>query len=717
MVDWLCGAARNLPVDRDAGWDSDAAADSIFELAGFNSGSPDPAKARRGFLAYDPQNGESKDGYRLPFAVATGGSLTAVSSGLRNAASRLAHSELPDSAIADARDVLDGFFGEIDEGGDADDGRSQIMLTRMDIRKATNTYDPTGPLPEGIARQLWDPSVLDDGPPFYFTVAASTGQIDTYSTRMLPSSLRNFAADAAEGISLCNSHNTDELPFGRTYDGRFVPGGKTGTAGSRAEMDVFMARGLMVNGIDTNQVISGIRWGTARDVSVGFYGGTMRCSMCGKDMGGDLFSLLFFGFPDGEEANDPDAPCWHIPGMDFPVLDKKGQKTGEMATAIGEIDGAHCAEVSLVFKGATPGAAVINGRRCAAIAKAERMAHIGVLGRNTATSLLSQYRNVRSAAIEDVVRRRYSGALLRAESISHQPLITELLAEANARAEDAVPTATQVVEPAVEETAAAAAADNTPTPDADTQRAATSTDHEEAPVMTMPTTTGADTTTAQEQPPEQRSATAEPTPPPPALDPPVAEQSAQADSGATQSAPASPPAGDTPVSDRAVAIDTRAPAPQQDTREAASLQARRTALDEVRLALVGAHILPEDFTGDPVQGIREFGPEVDRLRGWATVGQSARAELVQRIREEGVRALGPDRLPPEVYDPVLSSGSWSQLIGLRDHLSKQAATRFPSGRATQETQDTAPETAADTPKPGPQYTPSVEPDSVYQVRL
>ena len=64
--EWKCGAARDLPLDKEGAWDGPAAEASIFEHAGGDDF--DPAVARKGFLAYDASapklRGFYTDGYK-----------------------------------------------------------------------------------------------------------------------------------------------------------------------------------------------------------------------------------------------------------------------------------------------------------------------------------------------------------------------------------------------------------------------------------------------------------------------------------------------------------------------------------------------------------------------------------------------------------------------------------------------------------------------------
>lgn len=189
------------------------------------------------------------------------------------------------------------------------------------------------------ANHALDASAFTDNPPFFWTALISTDELDTYFTRMAESTLRNFSTAAQAGISFQNSHRTGELPFGRSIAGRYLDGGVGG--GNRGvEADFYTALGLNLNGVLTDDLVKGMRLGLVHDVSVGFYGGQFRCSICGRDM-----------------LRDWD--CSHYPGMVYDRLDDAGNvMASETATAW--IENANLSEVSAVYDGACPSAAIMK---------------------------------------------------------------------------------------------------------------------------------------------------------------------------------------------------------------------------------------------------------------------------------------------------------------------------------------------------------------------
>lgn len=110
---WRVGADRNLRIVEEAEWDGDAAKKSIFKWAGFDSGKPNPRRARRGFLVYDDGNDKVKSGYKLPFAKVVGSELVASTVGVNAASNRLPQTKIPADVKRRARAVIDHYQGRI----------------------------------------------------------------------------------------------------------------------------------------------------------------------------------------------------------------------------------------------------------------------------------------------------------------------------------------------------------------------------------------------------------------------------------------------------------------------------------------------------------------------------------------------------------------------------------------------------------------------------
>lgn len=207
-----------------------------------------------------------------------------------------------------------------------------------------------------------DPTIFDESPPFIWPAEISNNSIDAHFSRMMPSSLKNYAADCERGIAFQNSHNTRELPLGGSITGKFI--GAQGNGAARVEANFFTIPDLQLGQLSTNEFIRGVRSGVVRDVSIGFYGGRSVCSVCNGDMW------------------DWNGECRHWPGDEYDVHDANGKVTGK-AIAIEQIEDARLAEVSAVYDGACPGAA---------IQKAVALMDAGILKPERARILEQRYR-------------------------------------------------------------------------------------------------------------------------------------------------------------------------------------------------------------------------------------------------------------------------------------------------------------------------------------
>jgi hypothetical protein len=246
----------------------------------------------------------------------------------------------------------------------------------------------------------FDPTIFEERAPFFWTAEISNSQVDAYFTHMLDSTLNNFATEAQAGVAFLNSHRHNELPIGRSLAGRMI---STGSLNS-VQADFFTLPGLNLNGLATDEFIAGVRSGIVSDISVGFHGGKMWCDICKQDY--------------------RSWDCPHMAGMKYDV---QGSETGVMATV--GIDGAHLAEVSAVYDGATPDATIL---------KAQRMVEAGELKPDAVRMLEARYRmkfdNKRSYAGISIPERKVK---LELEQIVNQ--VREVLAiDANADVAGAV---------------------------------------------------------------------------------------------------------------------------------------------------------------------------------------------------------------------------------------------------------------------------------------
>jgi hypothetical protein len=222
----------------------------------------------------------------------------------------------------------------------------------------------------------------DDIPdPFVFETESSNNNLDFYFTHMLESTLRNFAAEAAVGVQFLDSHNNYNLGYGRTFDGRFeidssrapvyrLDNPNAGlafqpdTAVKRAIIGTYTIPGIRFGGgltyASTDDFILAARAKLARDISVGFYGGRWTCDICG----GNYRSY---------------QSCQHLGGFEY-ALGDQGERI--VVCTVG-IDGAHLAEHSVVYDGATPGAM---------LRKAEELARHGELEPEKAAAFELRYK-------------------------------------------------------------------------------------------------------------------------------------------------------------------------------------------------------------------------------------------------------------------------------------------------------------------------------------
>lgn len=193
-----------------------------------------------------------------------------------------------------------------------------------------------------LRQALPDPTVLDELTPYFWMAEVSNDRMDSYYTRMSEQTLKNYRDDAIAGVSFQNSHRTNELGMGRSLDANFV--GAQGNGVARLEVTFYTFYGLQLNEIRTDDFIRGLRTGVVKDVSVGFYGGRYICSICGRDM-------------------LKDWDCTHIPGLKYDRIDVVTGRSEDDQIGFAWVDGARLAEVSAVYEGSTPGAAVLKAVR------------------------------------------------------------------------------------------------------------------------------------------------------------------------------------------------------------------------------------------------------------------------------------------------------------------------------------------------------------------
>lgn len=204
-----------------------------------------------------------------------------------------------------------------------------------------------------------DPSIFDTRAPYFWRAEISNNSLDAYFSRMMKSSLKNYAADSDAGISFQNSHNARELGLGYSLKGRFVAAGGDGVM--RCLAAFYTIPGMKLGVTDTDNFIDGIKAGLVRDVSIGFYGGRSICSICGNDMW---------------SWSGPWCP--HLPGVMY-----EDEESGKEEMAVELIEDARLSEVSAVYDGACEGAVIL---------KARCMSEAGQLQPELARTLEARYR-------------------------------------------------------------------------------------------------------------------------------------------------------------------------------------------------------------------------------------------------------------------------------------------------------------------------------------
>lgn len=182
---------------------------------------------------------------------------------------------------------------------------------------------------EALTARIHERYALEPGTDLYLWRAEiSNSLLDSHFTHMAESTLRNYAADALEGVAFLKGHDWRALPIGYSLDAAYEDGDR-----KRVIADFYTVAGLP----ETDDLIKRMKAGIVRDVSVGFHGGSMTCDLCSR------------GFWD----------CPHIPGLKYEVKEGDTVRT-QLATFT--IEDAHLSEVSGVFDGSTPGAMILKAQ-------------------------------------------------------------------------------------------------------------------------------------------------------------------------------------------------------------------------------------------------------------------------------------------------------------------------------------------------------------------
>lgn len=169
--------------------------------------------------------------------------------------------------------------------------------------------------------------------------------------QLTPELLQVFLANAQRGVSLLLDHSWHAdgffgmggrpraaIPYGRTFDAIL---GNSNVEGETVELnaDHYIVRGMSIDGVSTDDLITGIEAGTLFDSSIGFNYNTGICSVCGAN--------YFKG-----------SECSHYAGKTYEV-EIDGITKNVLCYIKAQPPGALW-ENSLVFDGAYPTAGVLS---------------------------------------------------------------------------------------------------------------------------------------------------------------------------------------------------------------------------------------------------------------------------------------------------------------------------------------------------------------------
>ena len=342
-------------------WDGEAARHRLAEWAGGpDKDDVDWGKYQKGFTWFDSEKKETFEAYKLPHHDVADGSLLTVWNGVKAAMGALlgarGGTDIPDGDRRGVYDHLAKHYRQFDKDVPEFRTEAQREVTGGQARMLFGgDRAAAGPSAEKSEKAL---ALINEkfanvplGPEQVYLLPPaelSNDQVDSYFTRMAPSTLKRYRSDVRAGIPLMNSHNTRppnaELPLGRSYWGDL----ETDEEIQRLVVQFYMLRGLELNGHRTNDIISSIQGGVQKSLSIGWNGGWYRCSICDREMM-DLFWMMLMGI-----EVDEDEICRHVPGVEY---------DGELCTAW--IEDAYAREGSLVYLGATPDAVIRKARLAA----------------------------------------------------------------------------------------------------------------------------------------------------------------------------------------------------------------------------------------------------------------------------------------------------------------------------------------------------------------
>lgn len=178
------------------------------------------------------------------------------------------------------------------------------------------------------------------------------GWFGEYSINMSDNMLNKLKKDYRTGVGLLASHNSNRLPFGRTFDADVKVDNVDGEEVKTLYIDHYMVKYMEdedgtksplrteINGMTTQDLANHIEVGHTFDTSIGFSMNEVKCSICKHDL------------------RDYDK-CSHIPGMTYDV--QVGENVEKQRCNIIAESGEGI-ENSLVYAGAVNRALIQNGR-------------------------------------------------------------------------------------------------------------------------------------------------------------------------------------------------------------------------------------------------------------------------------------------------------------------------------------------------------------------
>ena len=95
--------------------------------------------------------------------------------------------------------------------------------------------------------------------------------------------------------------------------------------------------------------------------------------------------------------------------------------------------------------------------------------------------------------------------------------------------------------------------------------------------------------------------------------------------------------------------------------------------------------------------LAEANAEIERLKPLAEQGERYRADLIEEVLAEGVRANGQE-FPVDAYREILKGTSLDNILAMREQYAAQARKRFPGGRQTVDADEGEADAAAAQPK-------------------